>query len=64
MLDKGIEHGKEHRKQYYDSRAFDRSCRAHGGCLWCESNRKHKFRLPNEKKEIDDGLQQADTEAD
>ena len=35
-LDKGIEHGKEHR--------IDPTCRNHGGCQWCEENRKHKFR--------------------
>lgn len=43
-LDKAIEHGKEHRKQYYGSKAIDATCRNHGGCQWCEENRKHKFR--------------------
>ena len=43
-LDKAIEHGKEHRKKYYGSKAIDASCRNHGGCSWCEENRKHKFR--------------------
>ena len=43
-LDKAIEHGKEHRKKYYGSKAIDTSCRNHGGCPWCEENRKHKFR--------------------
>lgn len=47
--DKGIEHGKEHRKPYTGSKAIDCSCRNHGGCQWCEENRKHKYR----KKEID-----------
>ena len=46
-LDKAIEHGKEHRKPYYGSKAFDPSCRNHGGCPWCEENRKHKFRDKN-----------------
>jgi len=39
-LDKSIHHGKEHRKQYRKSAAFDTSCRPHGGCPWCERNRK------------------------
>ena len=49
-LDKGIEHGKEKRKQYHGSKAFDRSCRNHGSCPWCKENRLHKFRdkKPNE----------------
>ena len=38
-LDKAIEHGKEKRKPYYGSKAFDCSCRNHGTCSWCLSNR-------------------------
>ena len=38
-LDRAIEHGKEHRKPYRGSKAFDSSCRCHGGCPWCERNR-------------------------
>lgn len=38
-LDKSIEHGREHRKPWHDSRAFDCSCRNHGGCPACESKR-------------------------
>lgn len=47
-LDKAIEHGKEHRKPYYGSKVFDRTCRNHGGngkhhsgwqCPWCKENR-------------------------
>lgn len=41
-LEKGIKHGKEHRKPYYDSRAFDPSCRSHGNCPWCKEGRKYK----------------------
>jgi len=40
-LDKAIEHGKEHRKPYRESERFDRSCRNHGKCGYCEGNRKH-----------------------
>ena len=43
-LDKAIEHGKEHRKNYHGSKAFDRTCRNHGGCEWCKENRLHKYR--------------------
>lgn len=41
-LDKAIEHGKEHRKPYTGGKAIDRTCRNHGGCTWCEENRKYK----------------------
>jgi hypothetical protein len=30
---------KERRKKYYDSRAFDCTCRNHGTCEWCVENR-------------------------
>ena len=43
-LDKAIQHGKEHRKPYRGSKAIDATCRNHGGCPWCEENRKYKFR--------------------
>lgn len=43
-LDKGIEHGKEHRKPYRGSKAFDHTCRNHGGCDWCRENRQFKFK--------------------
>jgi hypothetical protein len=38
-LDKAIKHGKEKRKPYRKSKRFDRSCRCHGGCPYCESDR-------------------------
>lgn len=41
-LDKAIEHGKEKRKPYKGAKAVDRSCRNHGDCNWCKSNRLHK----------------------
>ena len=47
-LNKAIEHNKEHRKPYIGGKAIDKSCRNHGGCEWCEGNRKHKYK----KKEI------------
>jgi len=41
-LDKAIEHGKEHRKQYRGSKAIDRTCRNHGSCEVCKGNRLYK----------------------
>ena len=41
-LDKAIKFGKEHRKPYTGSKSFDKTCRNHGGCSWCEENRKYK----------------------
>lgn len=44
MLYKAIEHGKEKRARYYGSKAIDCSCRNHGSCEYCRSNRLHQFR--------------------
>jgi hypothetical protein len=52
-LDKAIESGREHRKIYYGSKAFDPSCRNHGGCNWCLGNRQHKY-LKKEQKYDDE----------
>ncbi len=42
-LDKAIEHKKEHRKPYYKlCEITDPFCRNHGGCPWCEEDRKYK----------------------
>lgn len=38
-LDKAIQHKKEFRKQFRESKVFDRTCRNHGKCPYCESNR-------------------------
>lgn len=43
-LNKAIERKKEKRKIYRGSKAFDRTCRNHGSCDFCKSNRLHKFR--------------------
>lgn len=42
-LNKAIKSGKEYRKPYYRSKAIDKTCRNHGGCPWCEENRKYKY---------------------
>ncbi len=51
-LEKAIEHKKEKRKPYYDSRQFDHSCRNHGSCPWCFRNRFYRRILI--EKELDD----------
>lgn len=38
-LDKAIKSQKEHRKKYYGSKAFDKTCRCHGSCTYCKDNR-------------------------
>ena len=43
-LDKAIKSGKEHRKPYYGSKSFDKTCRNHGSCLCCEENRQYKYK--------------------
>ena len=44
-LDKAIEHGKEKRKPYRRSKRWDLSCRNHGGCTRCYSNRMHSTKV-------------------
>lgn len=39
-LDKSIQHGKDWRRPYRGSAAFDSSCRPGGGCPWCEKGRR------------------------
>lgn len=48
-MDKAIKSGKEKRKPYYRSKAIDPSCRNHGSCEYCESNRLHSTRKRKEK---------------
>jgi predicted secreted acid phosphatase len=50
-LEKAIEHGKEKRKPYRGAKSFVRSCRNHGGCGYCLSNRTHKYK--RQQKEIE-----------
>lgn len=48
-MNKAIEHGKEHRKQFTGSKLYFSSCCNHGGCKWCESNRRYNEFRDNEK---------------
>jgi len=43
-LGKAIEHHKEKRKPYRKAKAYDSSCRNHGGCPYCEEGRLHKYK--------------------
>jgi hypothetical protein len=40
-LDKGIEYGKERRKEYYGHKSFTGSCRTGGNCYRCRSGRQY-----------------------
>lgn len=40
-LDKAIKHHKERRHPYKGAKAVDKTCRNHGSCDWCMSNRLH-----------------------
>lgn len=52
-LNKAIEHKKEHRKPYYKlCEQIDPSCRNHGGCVWCEENRKYSYKKNIKKMEF------------
>lgn len=56
-LEKAIQNKKEKRKPYRGSKAFDCSCRNHGSCSWCESNRliadtKARMRLEGQEDEF------------
>ena len=57
-LEKAIEHGKGHRKQYRGSKQFDSFCRNHKGCPWCEGNRMYsnKKRENEFKAKLNEGL--------
>ena len=50
-IDKAILSGKEKRKPYRKSKRFDRTCRNHGSCPWCENNRTHSCRKQKLKAE-------------
>lgn len=47
-LNKAIEHGKEHRREYTGGKALDKTCRNHRGCEWCRGNRTYRT---NQKEE-------------
>lgn len=49
---KAIASGKEHRKEYRGSQRIDTSCRCHGRCEYCRSNRLHQYHKQEEKQRL------------
>ena len=41
------------KKNYTKSKRFDKSCRNHGGCGWCEDNRLYQYNRAKEAAKID-----------
>lgn len=56
-MSKAIKSGKEHRKEYRGSKAFDKTCRNHGSCDWCRMNRQYK-NLKKMQESIDKMLEE------
>ena len=48
-LEKAIASGKEHRRPYRGSKAFDSTCRNHGACGWCLKQRIYRTQKELEK---------------
>lgn len=63
-LDKGIEYGKERRRQYSGSKRFDHSCRTGSNCDRCRNGRQYngKRRELSAKEILTDYLQGVDKE--
>lgn len=40
-FDRKYPNRKDWRKEFRKSKAFDRSCRCHGACSYCQNNRLH-----------------------
>ena len=53
MLDKAIEHCKEHRKPYHGAKACDKTCTNHGSCYWCKNDRTISSKKLDEKIKFD-----------
>jgi len=53
-FDNSYPNRKDHRKRFYGSRAFDRSCRCHGSCPYCRSSRLRKTVKPRTPKQGDE----------
>jgi len=52
-FDNNYPNRKDHRKSYRKSKAFDRTCRNHGSCVWCEHTRTFDKRKKEESSKID-----------
>lgn len=55
-LNKAIFYRKEKRKPYRKAKAFDRTCRNHGSCFYCYSNRTYHNikRILSAKEEVEE----------
>lgn len=51
-LNKAIQFNKEKRKMYRKAKAIDVSCRNHGSCKYCESNRLIQYKKEILKMEV------------
>jgi hypothetical protein len=60
-LDKSIKYKKEKREEYRGASSFDRSCRNHGTCEYCKTNRTIGFKKLIEKSK--ESLKSYDEEA-
>lgn len=61
-LDKAIQHNKEQRKPYTNSKAFDYSCRNHGSCSYCLNNRTHSTKRKQLASDIGEQLEDYEQE--
>lgn len=52
-LDKSIQSGKEKRKKYRGSKAWDCSCRNGGSCSYCEGTRTHNTKRRKAESEYE-----------
>ena len=59
-LDKGVQHGKEHRVPFRRSKRFDRTCRCHGSCGYCRANRlfnQKRAEMATDKRTVEPDLE-------
>ena len=58
-LNKAIEHGHEHRKEYRGAKAIDKTCRNHGSDDWALENRtyKNKKRIESANQKLEEYIE-------
>ena len=61
-FDNHYQNRKDRRKPYRDSRRFDRTCRNHGSCPWCERRRLFERTKKERFAELD--LKEYDNQGD
>lgn len=55
-LDKAIKYGKEKRKEYRGSARWDCTCRNHGSCSYCLSNRTIQSKRAKDKANTEEQI--------